>query len=534
MGNLSSSIYIDYSRNMWKFELDENNNLCYKIMYEEGIWEKEIIIARNVLAFSVYINEDEIINIIYSNDVNEIKYCTMRDTKWVGKKVYKVEDEGAVLTNIKILINQEKMHIFFIKRNLINKGQGIINYCVWDGEHVENIVIQEIVLLEGLKEYYSIFFNNTGGIELFFLDDEGEEVTLNRCTLINNKWTSIRKLYGIQGNNIEFDIVLDKDETHIINKYKEANKFFLEYVNISIIDLIKEYKIHSSLKEPIDSRIIIQDKNIYCFWAEEDKIYYSYFKINKWSEAKTIDIEETTKIKGDNCFIWSNKEERIKRINVYVTNDHKMNIFIPNKFIVNTKDYKKSNEVLYSVKRFSRGLKKELMKVRIEKKQLESNINYLNMKLKKRQNQLIEYKENLNLAIEEKNRVDKNCKVFLEIQQKSKEELQAAKKKLEEQKVESEVYEDKLEKMKKDLLEKEEIIKRYKSTIKDLNGKLEGEKNEKIIIRNMLDKERTVNELIKKQIQAIIIEKERLLRDLEVERNQSIMDRLLKRKYNNM
>lgn len=514
MNNLLSSIYIDYSRNIWRFTLDEDNNLCYKVMYEEGGWDKETIIDRGVLSFSVYVNEDEVVNIIYSNNKNEIKYCTMRNMKWVGKVVYKLDEEEGVLTNIKIIINKDIMHIFFITREHIGGKEGVINHFIWDGENVNNRVIQEIELMKNLREYYYIVLNNNGEIDLFFLDDEGEEVTLNRCTFINGKWTAIKKMYGIQGNDIEFEVILEGDNIYVLNKYKEDDKYFLEYVVVNMMEEIREYNIYSSENEPIDSKIIFYDKKMYCFWVEEDKIYYSQFSKNRWSEEKLINISEATGIKGDNCFIWSNKEECIKKIKIYITNENKMNIFIPSKYLLSVRTNKdKSNEIVYSVKSLSRSLKKELMRVRVEKKQLESNVSYLNMKLKKRQNQLLEYKENLNLVLQEKKKVDESCKIFLEIQEKNRCELENVMKKLEKEKEDSGYYVNTIEKLKSDLLEKEEVILEKEELIKNLRKKVDK-------LMNELEMEKEDKKLIKKA--------------LEIERNQSIMDRILRRKSNDI
>ncbi|NRU00376.1 hypothetical protein DFR89_005625 [Clostridium beijerinckii] len=80
-----NSIYVDYTDNIWKFFRNDNRELCYKIMYEEGKWTKENLINNEVLGFAVYVEGDERIHIVYSNIKGELKYCTMKDKHWVGK-----------------------------------------------------------------------------------------------------------------------------------------------------------------------------------------------------------------------------------------------------------------------------------------------------------------------------------------------------------------------------------------------------------------------------------------------------------------
>jgi ribosomal protein L7Ae-like RNA K-turn-binding protein len=112
MNNTREWVYMDSVKNIWKFELNENSNLVYKVMYDEEKWTKERMVAEDVVKYSIYI-EDEIIHIIYINEKNEIKYCIFKNKQWLGKPIYNI-DTNSTIVDLKTLIFQGKMMILIM------------------------------------------------------------------------------------------------------------------------------------------------------------------------------------------------------------------------------------------------------------------------------------------------------------------------------------------------------------------------------------------------------------------------------------
>ncbi|GAA0076575.1 hypothetical protein UT300005_09530 [Clostridium sp. CTA-5] len=485
-------IYVDYTNNIWKFFRNNDRELLYKIMYGEGKWTKESLIDKDVLDFAVYVEEDETIHIVYSNIKGELKYCTMKNKQWVGKMLYKLENDYCKIQNLKVEIIRDKMHIFYLLIDDDGSDHGVLMHCTWNGKETSITTLQDIILISNLKEHYLINVNKNNNIDLFFITDEGDEISLNYCNFQKRKWSSVKRLYGIQGDDIAFEVVEDQQEIHILNKSREDSLYFLDHVCIDIAGNIEEFRIHESNKELAEPLLFIESNKVYSCWLEEGKIFYSVFNNEKWSSAFYFDRGNELPVRRYNCFFCCDGESSIKETGVYGTNELDLCLFVPNWFVVNTEESLKcevdqTKAVTPEIEEF-RSLKIELSRVISDKKNLEKKIASLNMQLQKKQRFMEEYEERIARILEQKRKVEENCNVFLELQQNIQKELE------------------------------------------NTNQQLIEERKIKTSIENKLKESKNENVIIKKQIEEINEEKKKLYKELEFEKNQSIMERLLRKR----
>ena len=148
-------LYIDYRENKWEFYVD-NMNLYYKVMYMEGNWTKEKLIDTNVTEFSLFVDNNEMIHLVYGNKKGELKYCTIKENKWVGRTLYKIEDNLYDIENIKIHIIESNMNIFFTLKNNNGSDHGILTHCIWNGNNINTTKISDIILENSLREYFIV------------------------------------------------------------------------------------------------------------------------------------------------------------------------------------------------------------------------------------------------------------------------------------------------------------------------------------------------------------------------------------------
>ena len=188
MRGLYPWLYVDYKDNLWRFSVNDNKELNYRIMYTEGKWTKETLIDSRVTGFGLFIDDSEGIHLVYSNTKGELRYCTMKDKKWVGKVLDKIEDNNYIIENIKIKIIGTNMHIFYSLASEDGSDHGILMHCIWDGNKSNNNKLQDIILKPNLKEYYLINLSNNNEIYLFYLSDEGDELSLNYSIYQNRQW----------------------------------------------------------------------------------------------------------------------------------------------------------------------------------------------------------------------------------------------------------------------------------------------------------------------------------------------------------
>ncbi|WP_346877014.1 hypothetical protein [Clostridium sp. UBA5712] len=509
-------IYSDYKDNIWKFSRNDNKELCYRIMYREGKWTKETLIDVEVLGFDVYVSVDETIHVVYSNTKGELRYCTMKDTQWLGKLLYQVESEEFEIQNLKVEIIGDEMHIFYLLVGNDGSDHGVLMHCIWNGKETKITTIQDIILIPNLKEYYSVHVNKKGNIYAFFISDEGDEISLNYCNFENHRWSIARRLYGIQGEDIGFEVLMDQQEIHILNKSREDSIYFLDHVSIDIIGSIKEFRVHESRKELKEPILFTKSNKLYVCWLEQGKISYSAFDGKKWSSVVYFDRGNELTVERYNCFIGIDKDSVTKVKKIYGTSGLDLYLFNPSEIITSMKDSlkKEGNQVKGATlqeRESIESLKLELSSVNLEKKNLEKKIIALNLQLQKNQRFIDEYEEQITRILEQKRKSDENCNIFLKLQKNIQKELEGTKKKFLEEELLTTSIQKELEYTKQQLLEERKI---------------------KVAVESKLKECQEENVIIKQQGEIINEEKRRLSEELELEKNQSIMERLLRRRTN--
>lgn len=512
MQNIYPYIYIDYSGNLWGFFLNEKNELIYRVMYGEGKWTKDSIIDKEVLGFSVYIDEDETIHIVYNNLNRQIKYCTMEDKQWMGRVLISDDRKNSNIESLEMIILGKDMHIFYIQMDSESNNHGILNHCIWDGINVRNTSIEDIILSCDMERYFSININADNSIDIYFMNDESDEISLSVCRFEKNKLSSVQRLYGIQGKEISFDVINYDGDIHIINKSRENSTYYLDYIVVDTSNSISQFRIYETDLKVIDAIIIMSNYKIYSCWIEESKIYYSSFENQVWIKPKCISDSKTT-LNKCKCFLWSKVENKIERVNAYITDEIDMNIFIPDEFVLNVdcKNYglSKISRTCSDEKKMLETVSIELSKVKIQKSKLEKKVDYLYRQLKKSQRSIGEYEESIGILSEQKRKCEENYTVFMEFHKNFQQQVDQVTKKLED--------ETKLKEI-------------YKTQIEEINTLLNNEKQDKLILKDKLRELEEENNSIKIQIESIKTERNKLIEELDIERNQSLMDKLLRKK----
>lgn len=607
MRGLYPWLYVDYKDNLWRFSVNDNKELNYRIMYTEGKWTKETLIDSRVTGFGLFIDDSEGIHLVYSNTKGELRYCTMKDKKWVGKVLDKIEDNNYIIENIKIKIIGTNMHIFYSLASEDGSDHGILMHCIWDGNKSNNNKLQDIILKPNLKEYYLINLSNNNEIYLFYLSDEGDELSLNYSIYQNRQWLPSNRLYGIQGEEVYFDVELDRKNIHILNRSKENSYYFLDHVIIDSTGRFKYFRVYEG-KNNISEPLLINIWNkTYSFWIENNEIFYSIFLGDKWESEKKYIRDNNIKIERCNAYISEVKEGNIKGKSIYATTGLDIYLYDPKDLIVSEK-----NEYGNSLKNINRDIssigdiekiKAELYRVKEENKELEDKLYHQNILLQKNQQGIEKYSQQLARALEQKRKAEENSNIFLELQKKIQgdneklnEEIESLTNEINLLNIEKEklahlinLYLDEIEFLKNEIkninfnLSQKEItmdeyngLKQEISLLKEENDRLRNNislsqsEKEKIeadlkeyldetnllkeelnnITQELIIKDRKIQEeidlkstlenknriileenlLIKKEVSSLIEENKRINEEFEVEKNKSVMEKLLRKR----
>lgn len=593
-------LYVDYKERLWKFSVNEEGELLYRIMYREGKWTKDNLIDGRVTGFGLFVDENEGIHIVYSNTKGEIRYCTLKEQQWLGKVLYNIENENYDIESIKIELVGAIMHIFFVLASKDGSDHGILMHCIWDGKKVTINKLQDIILKSGLKEYYLININNKVEIYLFYLSDEGDEISLNYSIYKGNRWSGSKRLYGIQGEEVYFEVQLDNNNIHILNKSKEEFTYSLDHVFIDQLNGIESYNLYTGENEIKDPLIFKEENRLCACWIEDNNIYYSIFNIMKWDKPKKFSNENIEVIEGYNAYISDIKMSTIDEVKLYGTLGLDLYLYHPKDFIINNEENKKNlySEEIEEYVAAPELTSNEVYKLKQENKLLEDKVNSLNLILKKNQKIIENQKDQVIRAMDQKRKAEENSSVFLELQKKVQKEYDNLLKEVSLLKKEKSSMEIKLEeereKYELQINEKgfniDEEISKYINQIEELNEKIRIINKEKInseekinnehkkaieklntleqekaileikikeydnrineLYKSLMDKDRDFQEkeninkeldnhnkilieekeLLKKEITSLMDENKRLNMELEIEKNQSVMERLLRRR----
>ncbi|MDD3225080.1 MAG: hypothetical protein PHX70_10355 [Clostridium sp.] len=489
-------IYIDSNKKTWKFYTNSNKNLVYKIMCEQGKWIKEKIIDNNVGNFAIYIEEDETIHIIYVNSKKELKYCTFKDSKWIGKMLYCIEDAKFDVQNLKVTIINGEMHFFYLLVSIDGSGHGVLTHCKWDGKETKVSTIQDIVMSEKAEEYYEVQVNEVNCIKVFFISDSGDEIALNYSSYENNLWTLPKRIYGLCGESIFFKVLNDFDSVNILNMTKNGSNYSFDYVEFQNNQNIKSFKVYESTNI-IGEPILLSIKNVIIIsWKEDSGVFYSYYSNEKWSPALKYSLSEDKYTLIYNFINRGNQDELNKIQRIYGTDEPDLHILKFDEIF--EKDKKPSEDknddndlIINSEDEHIKKIKEELFRINFENNILKKKIMSINMQLQKKQRIEEQYKSELEKISDQKKRVEENFNIFIEVKQNVQKKLDNANKKLTDQKLVEAKLQNKLK---------------------------EKEKN---------------NEILKKKIEIEISEKNKIKEELLLEKNQSFVNKIFRRKSDN-
>ncbi|TGY43543.1 hypothetical protein E5347_01650 [Clostridium sartagoforme] len=566
MKGVYSWVYVDYKSNLWKFSIKDNGELSYAVMYSEGKWTKSSIIDSKATSYSIFIDDGGGVHLVYGNTKGELRYCTMKDNKWLGKTIYNLENKEYEIENIKMVIIGSNMHIFYAAISKDGSDHGIILHCLWNGSKTNVTKVEDIILKEDIYDYYSIKTTYRNDICLFYLSDDGDEVSFNYSIFQNNRWRESKRLYGIQGEEIYFDVKIENTGIHILNKSKENSIYHLDHVIVDSNQNLSYINISSGKEDIRDSLIFKKDDKIFATWLQNDSIYYSLFLGDKWDEPTSAINNSEEEIGRYNIFLDDRGTNYIASRSVYGTKGLDLFIYDPVDFLYTVKSdsHKEWTEVILNNKE-TKVFKEELGRVKEENKALVEKIDYLTSLDRKNQESIERYQIQLSRALEQKRKAEENSNIFVELQKKLQADYEEVSEILKLKEEENSRVKGSLDKYNSEISLLKGRLKKYELqeitlrediiSLNKINNSLKDEVNifkeeneeltREIIGYKRLDEEnkeyisnlkQVINDLkeevlvIKKEISLLLEENRRLNTELEIERNQSVMERILKRR----
>ncbi|KOR25308.1 hypothetical protein [Clostridium sp. L74] len=526
-----SYIFKNIYGNMYEFYINKNNDLmCNK-------FSEEIKILENVSQFNINITYLGIVEIVCITFDGFIKYCKF-NKKWSIQTLYKLKSHNNNIDEVNLFSKGNKLHIFFMfYENRYDSMANILHY-VWDGNKFETNIIGPINTIKGIeKHYYLEILNNS--INMFYITKEKNSNVINLCKYLdNNLWSNPKKLYRLNGNDINFSTLNKNKEFNILNISEENGICTLEHVIIDSKDNINSFSIHKTNTPIYKSTFIIFNNILYCMWSEDGTLMYSSFNDTKWSNSAKI---ETNSFDNIDMYRYiyekSPLDKSIDSKNIFASISDNINIFLPKI----TKTYNNTNNDKYDAESTIRKLLQEISKKNAENYDLHNKTILLTQKLKEKNIYVNNLSENLNKISIQKSNIENKYKSILEINNNLKIETEKIKKninkkyeessslkvelksKIEENSSLNEHLNNTIEKFKNEnLIAIKNLENKYLMETKDIKNQLKDKQNK---FKILLDK----NKILEESIKELKLENNNVKEKLETSKNNILSN--LKSKY---
>lgn len=480
MSNCIPCIFFDSEDHIWNFNVNSTGRLVYSIMYEENKWTKVSKIDDEVIDFTADIDDEGKVFIIYSVKGGQLKYCTWKDGKWFGKTLYDLESMGYQIKEINVKKIMGNLHIFFIARNNSHKSKGALMHLCLDGEKNISEAIYDISLMQETYCHYQIETLHNERLQLFLVSGEENEISLKAAEYKNGKWSNPKRIYGINGNKINFSTLQYKNKINILNFSKENSIYSLEHVLIENDGRMKSSTIYEGALEIYDYFIFEKNGMLFSMWAEGSEVFYSSYD-GQWSEPFQYEIDSNELFSIYKFLSSNSKYEDINAKNILGTMPPEVKLLLPGDKSNSYKTYidENSEEIMKEpleadIQQNDEASANELLFLRRTIRNLEKKIINLQIQLQQKQRIVEESDGNFLRLTAEKKKSEDKLNIISEIQQTSAKELELTK-------------------------------------------------------NQLLESNNMVNEL-KNKLQEVTLENEQLKGDLEAERNKGFVDRILKKR----
>lgn len=504
-------IFYDKENNLWKFQLKKNGDLIYSIMYSECRWTNENKIDTDVLEFEVEVDKEENIHIIYSKK-GKLKYCIWNKEQWLGKVLYKFDDNNEI-REVTLVMIEDNINAFFILKNIKNSSVGTLMHYIWGEDNATINTIQEIMLISNVERHYYVEVINKNDIYVFFINNKGSEIEVKNFVYENLKWSLPKKLYDIKGSKISFCTILSKNKIHILNLSKEKDIYSLEAVYLDFNGEMQYDKLFEGRKEIINPILVEKDNVLWAMWREEENIISASFE-DQWKPSFRLYTKEEKDIVLYNC-IFGYDGKKIRGNKLLGTNSDPIKFFLPSNPLRNEK---KSEKLISDINEEKESDPLELK----EFKELEGILYSLKLQLKQKENIVSQLEEQLSNVIFKNKKLQEKCNVFKQIYEESQGGLKERKEQLDtlQKKLDGIVYENEhlsleIEELKKEKQKMQDILNEENLKNKQISKEIELKISEKEELEQNLEKIIIENRSIKEEFQNTIKEKKELEENLE-------------------
>ena len=200
------------------------------------IFQEEKVDERDIIDFSMAIDKDDKIHLIYLLGNGELMYGIYVDGIWKKNLVLKLNTKSNIYKYLNLLIHEDHINIFYAFSNLINTN-------LWTIEHIFKDVMQwrkkTVVNIYTEKKFKPFFMDNDklGNISLIYRAQEytAEHIYYLNYNIFIKEWSkNSAKISYSEADNIYPYLFIDrKDNIHVLWYSLDKDQHYITYKRLS-------------------------------------------------------------------------------------------------------------------------------------------------------------------------------------------------------------------------------------------------------------------------------------------------------------
>ncbi len=261
------------------FFLCDDKSLHYNTYNSDNVLLNSNKLLSNIINFSVVVDKHERVHLICITLEGELQHYIGENNNWNHRTVSKLDMESNIYKYLTLHVNDEYIHLLYVKTNLLTQTLSTIEHMYWDGKNVNRIVVSNYVH----GKYTSplqVSFDSSQNFHVIYkaVYKNNHQLYYNKFNILTKIWTMSELITDLHEEHSHPYIFIDKKQNlHLLWCTIEQNNFILKYKKkCNIIDTKSRWSNTQTLSNKISNYlfpILIQESDtlkIYC--RQNDKI----------------------------------------------------------------------------------------------------------------------------------------------------------------------------------------------------------------------------------------------------------------------
>lgn len=220
------------------FQMDDENNLVFKKLNEDGNCSNDRIIENDVVDFSTNIDKKDRIHIIYLRKDGELTYGIYINEEWQRSVVRRLDTKSNKYKYLSLFLHENHVNILYAFTNIINTNLWTIEHITKGSSHWRKITATNIFCEDTFSPFY-IDKDKFGNLFLIYMAREynTNHIYYNTYNIFINKWgKSLIKISHAETDNIHPYLFIDsKDNIHVLWYSLKNDDYLMTYKQLSPI-----------------------------------------------------------------------------------------------------------------------------------------------------------------------------------------------------------------------------------------------------------------------------------------------------------